>query len=320
MPGAPMSLPEREEIGAALIVDRKISWAELGRRIGRHPVTVAREVAAGGGRWLYRPAMAQLRSEAARGRSRPRRLACPGVLRDRVTAELIDGRSPSAISLDLAAEDGDTLAVETIYSAVYAGTLEVKATDCLRLRRPRRRSRQGRHTSRRPASSNIAKRPGEVNDRSEPGHWEGDHFIGKGNRSAMLCLTERVTRFSILVTMPEGYDSFAALAGLTEAFEQIPAHLRKSITFDQGSEWAQWPTLAATYGIDVWFCDPHSPWQRGQVENLNRQWRWWFPRGTELANIAPAAANHATNIINSQRRRKLDNCSPAALYAALTVQ
>ena len=75
----------------------------------------------------------------------------------------------------------------------------------------------------------------------------------------MLWLTERVTRFSILVTMPEGYDSTAALAGLVEAFEQIPVHLRKSITFDQGSEWAQWPTLAATYGIDVWFCDPHSP-------------------------------------------------------------
>ena len=108
--------------------------------------------------------------------------------------------------------------------------------------------------------------------------------------------------------------------GLVEAFEQIPVHLRKSITFDQGSEWAQWPTLAKTYGIKVWFCDPHSPWQRGQVENLNRQWRWWFPRGTDLANIAPAAADHAATTINGQRRRSLAHHSPATLYAALTVQ
>ena len=164
MPGAPMSLPEREEIGATLIVDRKISWAALGRRVGRHPATVAREVTAGGGRWLYRPAMAQLRSEGARRRSRPRRLACPGVLRDRVTAELTVGRSPEAIHLDLVAEAGDTLAVETIYLAVYAGVLEVKATDCLRMRRPRRRCRQGRQPSRRPVSSNIANRPESVNE------------------------------------------------------------------------------------------------------------------------------------------------------------
>jgi len=112
----------------------------------------------------------------------------------------------------------------------------------------------------------------------------------------------------------------SALAGLVEACEQIPPHLRKSFSFDQGSEWAEWEHLVATYGIDCWFCEPHSPWQRGQIENLNRQFRFWFPRGTDLGIVSPTAAQHAADIVNGQRRRGLDNHSPADLYAALTVQ
>jgi IS30 family transposase len=135
-----------------------------------------------------------------------------------------------------------------------------------------------------------------------------------------MCLTERVTRYSILITMPNGYTADDALAGLVEALDQIPEHLRQSITFDQGSEWARWVDLVASYELDAWFCDPHSPWQRGQVENLNRQWRWWFPRGTDLAGIAPDHADHVASVINGQRRRSLDYQSPTALYAALTVR
>ena len=143
MPGAPLSLPEREEIGATLIVDRTASWAEIGRRIGRHRATVAREVGAGGGRWLYRPAMSQRRAEQARRRPRHRRLACRGPLRDRVTVEPGQGRSPEAIWADLVADDApEVVCTEAIYRAVYAGVLEVKATECLRMRRPRRRCRQ----------------------------------------------------------------------------------------------------------------------------------------------------------------------------------
>lgn len=96
--------------------------------------------------------------------------------------------------------------------------------------------------------------------------------------------------------------------------------MRRSVTFDQGSEWAEWETLAATYGLDVWFCDPHSPWPRGQIENLNRQWRWWFPRGTDLAAISQTHADHAATIINHQRRRSLNYQSPAMLYTALTAR
>ncbi len=321
MPGAPLTLSEREEIGLALIGDPAVAWAAIARRIHRHPTTVSREVGGNGGRSRYRPAMAERRSERCLRRPRAALLARPGELRDRVTKELKLGRSPEAIWADLVAQEAEsTVCVETIYTAVYAGVLDTKARDCLRMRRPRRRCRQARHPSQRPALPNIAARPGVVNDRAEPGHWEADHLIGRANRSALMCLTERITRYSLLITMPNGYAAADALGGLVAGLEQIPAHLRRSITFDQGSEWAHWPALVEAYGLDAWFCDPHSPWQRGQVENLNRQWRWWFPRGTDLAGIDPVVANAAAAIVNGQRRRSLGYQSPATLYAAITVR
>ena len=319
MPGLPLSLLEREEISVALTEDGSMSWAVIGRRVGRHPTTILREVTGSGGRHGYRPAVADRDARRRLARPRERLLAEPGLLRDRVTRELRIGRSPEAIWADLVAEEMvDVPCVETIYSSLYAGALTVKATECLRSRRPRRRGRQTRHIRKRPALPTIAARPADVNDRTTVGHWEADQIIGKGNGSSMLWLTERVTRFSIPVTMPEGYGADAVLAGLVEALEQIPAHLRLSITFDQGSEWAHWESIVATYGIECWFCDPHSPWQRGQIENLNRQWRWWFPRGTRLDNINPAHAQKAADIINGQRRRSLNYQSPTILYTAVS--
>ncbi len=162
-------------------------------------------------------------------------------------------------------------------------------------------------------------RPAAVNGRCEAGHWEADQIIGARNRSSMIWLVERRTRCSVPVAMPDGYSAEAALAGLIEGFEQIPARLRRPAAFDRGSEWANRPTLAAHYGLDVWFCDPHSPQQRGQVENHNRQARWWFPRGTDLRLVTPAQAQRAADILNHQRRRSLNHRSPAELYNALTV-
>jgi len=319
MPGSPLSLPEREEIAVALIEDRSTSWADIARRTGRHPTTIMREVTANGGRDRYRPAGAERRAGTQRRRARPRRLEVAGILRDRVTAELRLGRSPEAIWADLVAEDAsERVCVESIYAAVFAGVLDVKATECLRSRRPRRR--QARCEAARAGLPNIAARPDAVNDRTERGHWEGDQIIGANNRSSMLWLTERVTKFSLGITMPEGYAGEAMLAGLACGLDRIPPHLLRSITFDQGSEWACWGTIAESYGIAVWFCDPHSPWQRGQVENLNRQWRWWFTRGTDLGRVEQTHVDHVASIVNGQRRCSLGYQSPAALYAAAAVQ
>jgi IS30 family transposase len=105
-----------------------------------------------------------------------------------------------------------------------------------------------------------------------------------------------------------------------DGLDRVPVHLRKSITFDQGTEWAKWCEIADGFDMDVWFCEPHSPWQRGQIENLNRQFRWWFPRGTKLGSVEPAYVDHVASIINGQRRRGLDYKSPTELYAAATVQ
>ena len=321
MPGTPLSSRDRDEIHAALTETRHASWAALGRRIKRHRTTIMREVQANGGRAKYRPAAAERRAEQCRRRPRARLLAEPGVLRTRLQAELKLGRSPVAIVLDLDAEAvAGRPCPETIYAAVYDGTLGVKPRECLRTRRPRRRSRTQRNPSNRPALPNIVNRPAAVNDRLEPGHWEVDQIVGARNQSSMIWLSERVTRFSIPVTMPLGYTADAVLAGLVEACEQIPADMLRSLSFDQGSEWAEWETIAATYRIDCWFCEPHSPWQRGQIENINRQFRWWFPRGTDLGRVTQADAEHAANIVNRQRRRGLNNHSPADLYDALTVQ
>ena len=272
MPGPALSLPEREEIGRTLTLDPTVSWASLAARVDRHPTTIAREVERNGGRDHYRPALADQRAGRRVRRRRPRLLQAPGDLRDRVTSELRAGRSPYAIAADLAAENvAGRPCVETIYTTVYAGALDINATECLRMRRARRRSRQARHPSTVPALPNIGDRPVHVNERAEVGHWEADQIIGARNRSSMLTLTERVTRYSILVTMPDGYDAEAMVAGLVDGLDRIPAHLLRSITFDHGSEWASWPVIAGAYGIDCWFCEPHSPWQRGQIENINRQ-------------------------------------------------
>lgn len=320
MPGAPLSLPEREEIRLALTEDPGVSWTSISRRVGRHRTTIAREVAVHGGRVKYRPAVAERTALRCRKRPRDRLGNVPAVLRDRLVVELRQGRSPEAIWADLRAEDAPVVpCVETIYQAVYTGVLGVKATECLRMRRPRRRCRQARHANKRPGLANIATRPAAVKDRLEVGHWEIDQIIGARNKSSLLTFTERVTRYAMAITMPEGYDAPATLAGLTVGLERIPTALLRSITFDQGSEWAEWATIAATYDIDVWFCDPHSPWQRGQIENQNRAWRWWFPRGIRLDNLDQTHVDHVASIINGQRRRKLDYHSPANLYAAATV-
>ena len=307
----------RDELAEWLHAEPGVPWRVMGGHFGVHRSTVQREVDRNGGRSGYRPASAQRAAERARSRPKVPILALPGLLRDRVIAEVTIGRSPVAIWADLRAEGAPVVpCVETIYAAVYRGVLGVNPVECLRRRRPRRRGRKDRHRLKHLVLPTIGGRPDKVNNREELGHWEADHMIGWRNKSGLMTLCERVTRFAMLITMPEGYGADAALAGLCEAFDRIPAHLRRSVTFDQGSEWAQWRTLADTFDMDVWFCNAHSPWERGQIENQNGHWRWWFPRGTRLDDIDPSHADAVAELINNQRRRSLGYESPANLYAA----
>lgn len=317
MAGHPLTMGQREEIALGLADEPAMSWTALARRTGTHRTTVAREVGLNGGRQGYRPADAQRRAESERCRPRPSRLVADSALRKRVTAELSLCRSPAAIAADLIAEGGARVCHESIYRAVYAGELDVTARECLRRRRPRRRSRQTRHVTKRPGLPNIALRPASVNERVEGGHWEADLIIGAHNRSAVLTMIERVSRFCMLVDLPEGYSAEAVSGAFVEAFESIPANLRRSLTLDQGSEWAAWPSLAATYGLDVWFCDPHSPWQRGAIENLNGHARFWLPRGRRLDIVGVDELSHVAALINNQRRRILGWDTPTTRYLAL---
>lgn len=232
-------------------------------------------------------------------------LAADSEVRRAVIVGLTAKQSPAAIAADLRAGDGATVCAETIYQAVYGGTLEVKARECLRTRRPRRRGRQDRHPNRRAGLPNIVNRPEPVNERATPGHFELDLIIGKNNQSALLTALERRTRYGAIVTLPDGYRAEAVLAAMVELFDQIPGHLLGSVTFDQGSEWAEWECLVEHYGLSVWFCHPHAPWERGAVENYNGHVRYWFPRGTDLARVTATEADQAATFLNSQRRRSL---------------
>jgi transposase, IS30 family len=231
-------------------------------------------------------------------------------LRSAVIAGLTARQAPAVIAADLAAAGGPRVCAETIYQALYAGRFPLNARDCLRTRRPRRRGRQQRHPNRRAGLPNIALRPAVVNDRSEVGHLELDLIIGKNNRSALLCGLERVTRYGAILTLPEGYRAESVLAAMCELFDQIPPHLRRSVTFDQGSEWADWRCLVEHYDMAVWFCHPHSPWERGGIENFNGHARYWFPRGTDHNLVSAQRADEVTGFINTQRRRILGWDSP----------
>ena len=323
MAHVPLSLLEREEILVALTEDPVVSCAALARRIGRHPTTIGRELERNGGRDRYQAATADARAARARCRPRPARLVTDEVLRAAVTADLRVGFSPAGIAARLAHRGRGRVCAETIYLAVYSHRLDVKPRECLRSRRLRRR-RRNRDTD--PPKTHvlgdfvaIGARPPTVDARIQPGHWEGDLIIGRGNRSALVTLIERVTKMTFLADLPCGYQASECLAALCETFDQIPAHLRHSLTWDRGSEMAQWPFLTDAFDLPVYFADAHSPWQRGLNEHNNRQLRWWLPRGIDLAAVTRTRLDEILAVLNHQPRRSLDWDTPAARYHALTV-
>jgi IS30 family transposase len=262
---------------------------EIAAVLGRSPSTVSRELRRNldhGGRYL--PRTADLLADERVPRPRRRRLLVDAVLRAVVT-EMLDKRwSPEQIAHELRERFPDRsdrqLSTEAIYQAIYDPDVPLTRPAKRRRRRRRRRvqglERRGRLT----AMTMIAERPPEVDDRIQVGHWEGDCIVGAGNRSAIGTLVERRTRFLILIHVPTGRPTAAAMHhGITTALGRLPAHLRRTLTWDQGKELALHQKIADEIGTKVFFCDAHSPWQRGSNENMNGLLRDYFPKGTDLS-------------------------------------
>jgi IS30 family transposase len=311
-----LSFAEREEIFAG--IGRGASDSEIARQLGRHRATIGREIKRGGGRRRYRPSEAERTAWQLAKRPKARKLAaCPQLLAA-VEVGLRARWSPQQISarlkLDHPGQEAMRISHETIYRSLYVqsrGELRRELTAALRTGRTSRRARGRAETRGRFLGMvSIAERPPEADDRRVPGHWEGDLIIGAGNRSAIATLVERQTRYVLLARLP-GLTSLAVTDALRERISQLPAHLLKSLTWDQGAELAAHQRFTEATGIQVYFCDPHSPWQRGSNENTNGLLRQYLPRSTDLAEYTQTDLDQIAAELNGRPRKTLDWHTPA---------
>jgi IS30 family transposase len=333
-----LSIREREEILAGM--ERGESIRAISRSIGRAPSTVKREIdhnlvhqrylgqrrlsAAGAKRtrsWRYSPHHAQLRAERKASRRTPAKLAVNVELRTEVQNRLEEEHSPVQIARRLRDEFPDRpemwVSHETIYQSLYVqgrGALRRDLHKRLRtgraLRHPRRKD--GERRSRIPDMVSISERPPEVEDRAVPGHWEGDLIMGSvASNSAIGTLVERTTRYVMLLHLPGGHGADAVADAMIEAMSRLPETLRQTLTWDQGIEMANHARIAAATDLDIYFCDPHSPWQRGSNENTNGLLRQYFPKSTDLSIYQPDYLDHVARKLNTRPRKTLDWRTPA---------
>ncbi len=305
-----LSLGEREEISRGLAGNESLRC--IARRLGRAPLTVSREIKTNGGHLKYRATVAHRASRRRAKRPKAMKLeTCPG-LREAVEDKLELWWSPSQISRWLvhAYPDDEEMRVshETIYQSLFVqgrGTLRKELWRSLGTGRAVRRP-QGRPKSTKGKIRDmvmILQRPAEVEDRAVPGHWEGDLIIGT--------LVERHTRYVMLFTVPKGNKAEDVRIALTDTIKKLPEHLWKSLTWDQGKEMAQHSTFTIDTGVQVYFCDPKSPWQRGSNENTNGLLRQYFPKGTDLSKHTQQDLDQAAYSLNTRPRQTLGDMTPS---------
>jgi IS30 family transposase len=320
-----LSLAEREEISRGLAAG--VCVRAIARGLGRAPSTVCREIAANGGPQRYRAHDADRRAVRQLRRPKPAKLAqCPR-LRELVEAKLELRWSPQQIAawLKTAYPDDPEMRVshETIYLSLFVqarGALRKELFRCLRTGRARRRPQgltvmngQGKIRG----AVNISQRPAEADDRAVPGHWEGDLIFGKAY-SAIATLVERKSRFVMLVQLPGGHTADSVAGALCGAVVTLPAQLRRSLTWDQGKEMAEHARFTVATDVPVYFCDPHSPWQRGSNENTNGLLRQYFPRSTDFKTVTQSDLDHVAAELNGRPRQTLEWKTPCqALDEAL---
>jgi IS30 family transposase len=310
---------DRAVIAAGLYVGW--SYRQIGRFIGRAASVISREVNRNRGRdGSYIGAVAHRAAHERRRRPKGFKLAKnPGLCRG-IEQWMDDGWSPKLIALVLALEHPagsiDRVSHETIYQCLYVqtrGHLRADLHKQLSLKRSARKARgsRGRGGVRYTEAFTISQRPAEVEDRAVPGHWEGDLILGTGNGSAVGTLVERTTRFTILLHLPGRHDAESVAEAMIREMSKLPEHLRRSITWDRGSELATYERIQLRLAAPVFFCDPHSPWQRGTNENTNRLLRFWLEKGTDLSVHSPEDLQRIAATLNSRPRPTLDLQTPA---------
>ena len=317
-----LTLADREEITLGLHV--RESFTAIAARLGKAVSTVSREVAANGGREGYRAWRAHQRAREQARRPKTPKLACPQ-LAAQVATWLHEWWSPVQISRRLRIEfPGDPMmrvSHETIYQALYVqgrGELRRELARCLRTGRARRRprGRDGRSGHIKDMVM-ISERPAEAGDRAVPGHWEGDLIIGKDCKSAVGTLVERTTRYVLLLHLAQGRDARLVEQAMRQAITALPADLARTITWDQGIEMSCHAQFTIATDIPVYFCDPHSPWQRGSNENTNGLLRQYLPKGTDLSVHSAADLAQIAASLNNRPRKTLGFMKPSEKLAEL---
>jgi IS30 family transposase len=312
------SLAEREEISRGLSAG--VSMREIARQLGRAPSSVCREIDRNGGTRRYRANIADDKAWERALRPKLCKLAQNGNLRYRVALKLAQDWSPEQtagwLKCRFPNEESMHVSHETIYKSLFVqsrGVLKKELQKHLRTKRPFRQSKKHNNRGARRGQIidgiSISERPAEIEDRAVPGHWEGDLIAGSGN-THIATLVERQSRFTMLVKV-DGKDTKTVVAALARQVKRLPGQLRKSLTWDRGMELANHKTFTLATDVDVYFCDPQSPWQRGTNENTNRLLRQYLPKKTDLSVYSQADLNKVAKKLNQRPRKTLDFLSPA---------
>jgi len=318
-----LSLAEREELSRGLVAGD--SLRTIATRLRRSPSTISREVAWSGLRGRYRAWRSDSEAVNRGRRPKPAKLAINSRLCREVERGLLVRWSPQQIAARLICDYPDDLDMrvshETIYRTLFVqarGALRKELTTCLRTGRTQRRPHMRIERSGAGRLQNmilISDRPPEIEDRAVPGHWEGDLIIGKGGRSAIGTLVERSSRYVVLLHLPHGRTAEDVRAALTRQIAKLPAELRRTLTWDQGKEMAEHVRFSTDTNMVVYFCDPHSPWQRGSNENTNGLLRQYFPSKADLSLHSAAHLNAVARELNNRPRQTLNWMKPSEVFS-----
>jgi len=305
---------ERELI--SILLHAGYPCSRIGELLDRPTSTITREVKQNGGREAYRAFRAHSKAQERQrdAHRRASRLATDDSLRELVMEKLRLFWSPKQISNWLKTTMNVDLSHETIYQFIYVqgrGELKRELISCLRQRKPRRQNRKGSTEKRGviPDMISIDQRPAEVADRSVPGHWEGDLIVGKDHKSAIGTLVERQTRYVLIVKLKEK-DAVSVRKAFAKKLRELPESLRRTLTYDRGKEMSDHAKFTISTGMTVYFCDPHSPWQRGTNENTNGLIRQFFPKGTDFDDVDSDRINWVQEALNERPRETLGYNTP----------